>query len=139
MPANAGIPLTVCMETNKKAGPPSFRWGDGSQGVLTGQPTLRGWKMQYILRTFPSFRLPGIGSAEGNEESIAGAECLSGAFVIRECDRAFQQVHQLVAREVDEFAVVAGGLPDADGKLAGFVLKEFVGVLKGYGRVQHFR
>ena len=76
-----------------------------------------------------SFGLPRVGGSQRHEKGIARLEGLALACIIGEGDRAFEKMHQLMARKVDELAVIACGFPDAHSELARCILKKFMGML----------
>ena len=59
--------------------------------------------------------------------------------VIGESDGAFQEMHQLVARKVDELAVIASRVPNADGKFTRGILEILMRVLGRNWRMQNIR
>jgi hypothetical protein len=55
---------------------------------------------------------------------------------IRKCDWTCQQMHELLLHEIDEIAVIVGGLPHANHKLAAAAGKIFMRLLLGDRRKQ---
>jgi hypothetical protein len=77
-----------------------------------------------------------MGFSEGYKQGVASVACLCFSMAIRKCDWSFQQMHELMPHDIDDIAVIAGGLPHAKRELAAAAGKIFMRLLLGDRRKQ---